>query len=144
MSLEGNAKARGNLRGRINGLETLKGYSAYEIAVIHGFRGTEEEWLESLAVKATPTRIGTVTLKADNWEGSNSLYHQIVNVDGDVEITDYSKVDLLPSEEQLAIFYDKDEAFVTRNDACEVYVYAIGDRPTNDYTMQVSITEVVV
>ncbi len=29
-------------------LETWRGYSAYEIAVQHGFEGTEEEWLQSL------------------------------------------------------------------------------------------------
>ena len=48
MSLEGNAKAGSKLRGKINGLETIRGYSAYEIALIHGFKGTEEEWLASL------------------------------------------------------------------------------------------------
>lgn len=48
MSLLGNATADKKLRGKINGLETLKGYSAYEIALIHGFEGTEEEWLASL------------------------------------------------------------------------------------------------
>ena len=48
MSLTGNATAGKVLRGKINGLETLKGYSAYEIALIHGFEGTEEEWLRSL------------------------------------------------------------------------------------------------
>jgi hypothetical protein len=48
MSLTGNAKADQQLRGKINGLETIKGYSAYEVALIHGFEGTEEQWLESL------------------------------------------------------------------------------------------------
>ena len=48
MSLTGKATADQLLRGKINGLETLKGYSAYEIALIHGFEGTEEEWLDSL------------------------------------------------------------------------------------------------
>ena len=48
MSLKGKTAAEGLLRGKINGLETIKGYSAYEIALINGFEGTEEEWLESL------------------------------------------------------------------------------------------------
>ena len=52
MSLTGKATADKKVRGKINGLETIRGYSAYEIALIHGFEGTEEEWLESL--KATP------------------------------------------------------------------------------------------
>lgn len=36
------------VKGKINLLSTLHGYSAYEIAVINGFKGTEEEWLASL------------------------------------------------------------------------------------------------
>jgi hypothetical protein len=46
--------------------------------------------------------------------------------------------------EQLAIFHNKDVAFVTENEDGVVTVYAIGDKPTQDYTIQVSITEVVV
>ena len=40
------------LRGTIVNPEVIRGKSAYEIAVMHGFEGTEEEWLESLAAKA--------------------------------------------------------------------------------------------
>ena len=48
MSLTGNAKAGCVLRGKISKLDTLKGYSAYEVACINGFKGTEKEWLASL------------------------------------------------------------------------------------------------
>lgn len=47
MSLTGNASGS-TLRGTINKLRVTRGYSAYEVAVINGFSGTEEEWLESL------------------------------------------------------------------------------------------------
>lgn len=87
----------------------------------------------------TSARISQITIHASKWTGSNSLYSQVVNING---ITPYSKVDLLPSVEQLAIFHDKDVAFVTENEDGVVTVYAIGDKPTQDYTMQVSITEV--
>lgn len=47
MSLEG--KALGNtLKGKVNRLHELRGYNAYEVAVLNGFKGTEEEWLASL------------------------------------------------------------------------------------------------
>ena len=36
------------LKGTINRLTELRGYSAYEIAVINGFVGTEEEWINSI------------------------------------------------------------------------------------------------
>lgn len=88
---------------------------------------------------AAPARISSVTLRSSAWAGSDSLYSQVVTIDG---ITEYSKVDLLPSVEQLAIFHDKDVAFVTENEDGIVTVFAIGDKPTQDYTMQISITEV--
>jgi hypothetical protein len=41
-------------------LSTLKGDpgdSAYEIALTHGFTGTEQEWLDSLSANATTDRL---------------------------------------------------------------------------------------
>ena len=90
---------------------------------------------------ATSAWLSEVSLLSDKWEGKDGLYSQVVNIDG---ITPYSKVDLLPSVEQLAIFHNKDVAFVTENENGVVTVFAIGDKPTQDYTMQVSITEVEV
>lgn len=48
MSLTGSADAGAKLRGKVNRLEALRGYSAYEVALMNGFKGTEEEWLKSL------------------------------------------------------------------------------------------------
>lgn len=48
MSLSGNASANNVLIGNVNGLNSIHGKSAYELAVIHGFEGTEQEWLDSL------------------------------------------------------------------------------------------------
>lgn len=85
-------------------------------------------------------RIGEVTIRADQWVGSTSPYSQVVTVAG---ATKNSQVDLTPNVEQLAAFYHKDLAFVTANDYGVVTVYAIGQKPENDYTIQVTITEVV-
>lgn len=84
-------------------------------------------------------RIGEVTIRADKWVGTSSPYSQVVSVAG---VTEYSQVDLTPSVEQLAVFHEKDLAFVTENEDGEVTIYAIGQKPTNDYTIQVTITEV--
>ena len=86
-------------------------------------------------------RITSVTLSASAWKGGDNLYSQVVSING---ITEYSKVDLLPSVEQLAVFYNKDVTFVTENEDGVVTVYAIGEKPTLDYTIQVQITEVAV
>lgn len=46
--LHGNAEASKVMTGKMAGLKTIQGYSAYEVAVLNGFVGSEEEWLESL------------------------------------------------------------------------------------------------
>ena len=87
----------------------------------------------------TAARIGYITLLANAWVGDESLYSQVVNIDG---VTENSQVDLTPSVDQLMVFYEKDLTFATKNEGGVVTVYAIGQKPTNDYTIQVTITEV--
>ena len=84
-------------------------------------------------------RIGEVTLFANAWVGSASPYSQVVSLD---DVTENSQVDLTPSVQQLAAFYEKDVTFVTENDGGVVTVYAIGQKPQQSYTIQVTITEV--
>lgn len=84
-------------------------------------------------------RIGEVTLYADKWVGDGSLYSQVGNING---VTANSQVDLTPSVQQLVAFYEKNLTFVTENKDGVVTVYAIGQKPQNDYTIQVTITEV--
>lgn len=138
MSLKGNAAPISVLRGRINTCDILL-LSAYGIAVKNGFKGTEKEWLESL--KSAKAWVSEVTLLSAKWVGSENLYSQVVQIDG---ITENSQVDLTPSVEQLVVFYEKDLTFVTENEGGVVTVYAIGQKPENDYTIQVTITEVFV
>ena len=169
MSLQGNATAKG-IRGKINSLDTLT-IDAYGVAVRNGFEGTVEEWLASLkgergADGYAPekgvdyftdedkqeianyvrddmrlVKLGEVTLLASAWAGSGSRYSQVVSIEG---VTENSQVDLTPSAEQLETFHNKDLAFVTENEDGVVTVYAIGQKPENDYTIQVTITEVYV
>ena len=84
-------------------------------------------------------KLSSITLLASAWVGTQSPYSQVVEIEG---VTEDSKVDLQPSVEQLSIFHNKDLGFVTENEDGVVTVYAIGDKPTNDYTIQVTITEV--
>lgn len=155
--LRASAKNSQDIRASVKTLNTIHGKSAYEIAVMHGFEGTVEEWLASLKYKLTDedtkkivdevaknaslAKIGNVTILANEWVGAASPYSQVVTIEG---VTENSQVDLTPSVEQLAIFHQKDLAFVTENEDGIVTVYAIGQKPENDYTIQVTITEVVV
>lgn len=89
---------------------------------------------------ASPVPVQNIILQASAWKGSSNLYSQVVSVSG---VTENSQVNLTPSVEQLAIFYEKDLTFVTENDGGVVTVYAIGQKPTNDYSIPASIVEVV-
>ena len=49
--LQGSVESGGEVRGKLSGLEFIQGKSAYEVAVLNGFKGTEAEWLASLKGK---------------------------------------------------------------------------------------------
>lgn len=48
MSLQGIAESKHKLRGSVAMPDMIVGKSAYEIALMHGFKGTQKEWLASL------------------------------------------------------------------------------------------------
>lgn len=81
----------------------------------------------------------SVTLLALAWEGNGECYSQVVEIPG---VTARTKVDLQPTSEQLTEFQYKVLAFVAENDGGTVTVYAVGDRPTGDHTIQITKTEV--
>lgn len=81
----------------------------------------------------------SVTLLASAWVTRGNRHSQVVAIPG---VTENSQVKLTPSVEQLEIFYDKDLTLVTENENGIVTVYAIGQKPTNNYTIQATIREV--
>lgn len=98
-----------------------------------------ETYVTIASLRAMQPRISTVDLLSAKWMGTDSPYSQVVTIEG---VTENSQVDLTPSIEQLAIFHEKDLGFVTENEDGIVTIYALGQKPENDYTMQVTITEV--
>lgn len=80
-----------------------------------------------------------VTLRASAWKGSEGAYSQVVTLTG---VTPHTKVDLQPTPGQVTVFLAKTLAFVAENTNGVVTVYSIGDKPTEDYTIQVTMTEV--
>lgn len=71
MGLRGKLEGKA-LKGKINKLVELRGYSAYEVAALNGFEGTAEEWLSSLEGK--PGKDGT-----DGEPGVNGITPHIGN-----------------------------------------------------------------
>lgn len=94
-------------------------------------------------ILATPT---TITLEGgDAWVYvDENRYAQDITDQFQGKITVNSKIDLQPTPEQLAIFHNKDLAFVTENEDGVVTVYVIGQKPESSYTMQTTVTEVTV
>ena len=146
-NLSGGIPSIHKLKGSISSPKTLQGRvgvgDVYTAAIDPSvIKQLVEAYLEENLNPAGPTAsIGTVNLLADKWLGDTNLYYQIVSIDG---VTENSQVDLTPDVEQLLVFYEKDLTFVTENDGGVVTVYAIGQKPANDYTIQVTITEVSV
>ena len=136
--LKGTIISEGTLSGQVTACETLQA----TIEPQETLKGTiYMSQTEEVTTVANAPKIGYVTLLADAWLGEDKLYQQVVEIEG---VTENSQVDLTPSVEQLLVFYDKDLAFVTENEGGVVTVYAIGQKPANDYTIQVTITEVTV
>ena len=102
-----------------------------------GYRADTKKFIERMA--GSTTQISSVALAASKWAGTASPYSQVVTIPG---TTKNSKIDLNPTVDQLNIFHTKDISFVVGNNSGTITVYCIGQKPTNDYTMQVTITEV--
>lgn len=126
------------ITARIAEVETLRGTMTNNS--LQG-KVTSPEVIPVSSMGGSSVRVVDISLYANAWEGSASPYSQVVHIE---DVTEYSKVDLQPSVEQLDIFHDKDIAFSAENDGGVVTVYAVGDKPTLDYTMQATVTEVVV
>lgn len=78
-TLQGNASASDVIQGRVNYMKTIHGYSAYEVAVLNGFKGTEQEWLDSLiGPQGIP---GTAAAKGDKGDPGKDGYTPIKGVD---------------------------------------------------------------
>ena len=136
--LAGEISSSGTLQGEITAEKTLQGEMKAEGQLEGTLQMPEKVVIEKTG--STP-KIGVVTLLASAWISEDNLHHQVVEIEG---VTENSQIDLTPSVQQLMIFYEKDLSFVTENDNGTVTVYAIGQKPTNDYTIQVTITEVEV
>lgn len=94
---------------------------------------------EGTGVTPLLPRIATITLVADAWEGSANPWSQVVTVNG---VSVNSKVDLQPTAQQIVALSDAEISLMISNESGTVTAWAIGNKPTVDYTMQVLITEV--
>ena len=90
-------------------------------------------------VESSVPTADTVTLKAADWLGDTSPYSQVVAVGG---VTSRTKVDLQPTMDQVDTLYSQSVGFFTVNEGGVVRVQAVGNRPTEDFVIQITMTEV--
>jgi hypothetical protein len=100
---------------------------------------TIEDRVKALEESYSPAVVSSVVLLADKWEGEVSPYSQVVDIEG---VTASSMVDLQFNPDQISVFHEKDVTFVAENVRGVVTIYCIGQKPINDYQMQVTVTEV--
>lgn len=87
-------------------------------------------------------RITTITLTADGWDGNSNPWSQVVDITTDANIGVSSKLDPQPTAQQIVSMQNEETSIMLSNEGGLVVAYAIGNKPTVDYTMQVLITEV--
>lgn len=126
-----NAKDAETLTGA--SLSTILNSSDVEIPTSKAVLDALEKYIDDMF------SMSELSLRASDWTGTESPYSQVVEVSG---VTANSKVDLNPTGEQLNSLATNRTILNTANDNGTVTVYAIGNKPTEDYTMQATITEV--
>ena len=87
----------------------------------------------------TSSKTSAISLTASGWTEATNVYSQVVTVAG---ATANSKVDIYPTPEQLVELQSAGIALVAVNEDGVVTVYALNNKPTSDYSMQVTLTEV--
>jgi hypothetical protein len=85
-------------------------------------------------------KAATVAIPSANWAGDANPWSQVVTVNG---VTANSKVDLQPTAVQIVDLQNNEITLMLQNDNGVVTAWAIGNKPVQDYTMQVLITEVM-
>lgn len=91
------------------------------------------------SINSTVDKISTIFLPAYGWTEATNIYSQVVTVSG---ATENSKVDIYPTPEQLVELQNTGVTLVAVNEDGVVTVYALNNKPTSDYNMQVTLTEV--
>lgn len=99
-----------------------------------------ENYVDAIIASMKP-KSTTVTILAANWTGNANPWSQVVSING---ITENSKIDLQPTAQQIVALQDAEVSIMLQNDSGIVTAWAIGKKPTVNYTFDVLITEVSV
>jgi hypothetical protein len=98
-----------------------------------------QAWTLTKINNATP-KYTTISLLATNWIDDGQLCYQDIDLNC---VTGTSMVNLQPTPEQLIAWQDNGLTFTTYSSNGSVRVFAIGDLPTEDYTVQATVHEMI-
>jgi hypothetical protein len=112
-----------------------------EISTLVGDKKVSDQINTAIINKADAPKLTNVSILASSWTGESNPWSQVVTING---VTHKSKIDLQPTALQIVELQDNDIALIAENTNGIVTIYALGSKPTKDYTMQALITEVVV
>lgn len=90
---------------------------------------------------ADAPKLTSVTMQAANWSGNSNPWSQTITCNG---VNVNSKLDLQPTPTQIVELQDAEISLMLTNNQGTVVAWAIGNKPAQDYTMDVLITEVTV
>ena len=108
---------------------------------------TDGTWQEVWGCISTGTgsadapKLTTVTMLASAWEGDSNPYSQVVTCSG---VNVNSKLDLQPTPNMIVELQDAEISLMLTNNQGVVTAWAIGNKPTEDYTIDALITEVTI
>lgn len=98
-----------------------------------------EVWGATIDTNVSAPKSTSITLLATNWVGDSQPYSQAISISA---ATSNSKVDLLPTANQIVELQNADISLMVENNNGTLTCYALGGKPEQDYTMQVLLTEV--
>ena len=119
----------------------LEGLETGELVVQENPDIIEEILTRLDSVQASVSLSRTIELPVDGWIGDKSPYSQIVTIDG---VTPRSMVNFKPTIEQIVQLTDDGVRLYSGNDNGVVTIYALDNKPTDDYTMEVLVSEVFI
>ena len=122
-------------------LPVLEGLETGELVVQENPDIIEEILTRLDNVQGSVSLSRTIELPVDGWIGDKSPYSQIVTIDG---VTPRSMVDFKPTIEQIVQLTDDGVRLYSGNDNGVVTIYALDNKPTDDYTMEVLVSEVFI
>lgn len=90
---------------------------------------------------ADAPKLTSITMPSASWSGTSNPYSQVVVCNG---VNVNSKLDLQPTPAQIVELQDAEISLMLTNSQGTVTAWAIGGKPTKDYTIDVLITEVTI